>query len=208
MRRRRIRGGCRLVALAGVLAGVFLWAGACRAADSKRDTLFWVAPCDDPKTGCQPGDLDLARWALQAWQAASNGRLHFVETNDRRQALIRVVWASPQGGLYGETAPMQVNGRRGAQIFVVNSTRDVTDALLRDTIVYLTCLHESGHALGLRHTDQFDDIMYSFQYGGDIPEYFGRYRRKLAKREDIRRNSGLSEADRMHLTAALEGGAF
>ncbi|HEY7336392.1 MAG TPA: matrixin family metalloprotease [Bryobacteraceae bacterium] len=176
------------------------------AADQKTDTPFWVAPCDDPKTGCQPGDLDLARWALEAWQTAASGRLHFVETKDRQRALIRLVWASPQGGLYGETVPIEVNGRRGAQIYVVNTTRDVTDTLLRDTIVYLTCLHESGHALGLRHTDRFDDIMYSFQYGGDIPEYFGRYRRKLGRREDIRKNSGLSAADRLHLTESLAAG--
>ena len=153
------------------------------------------------KTGCQAGDLDLARWALENWQAASQGRLHFVETKDRRQALIRLVWASPQGGLYGETVPIEVNGRKGAQIFVVNTTRDVTDALLRDTIVYLTCLHESGHALGLRHTDQFDDIMYSFQYGGDIGEYFGRYRRALSGRADIRKHSGISDGDRRRLAA-------
>jgi hypothetical protein len=182
---------------------LLLAAGCLPAADQNRLTTFWIAPCDDPKTGCQPSDLDLARWALEAWQTASNGRLHFVETKDRQQALIRLVWASPQGGLYGVTVPIEVNGRRGAQIFVANTTQNVIDALLRDTIVYLTCLHESGHALGLRHTDQFDDIMYSFQYGGDIPEYFGRYRRKLVKREDIRKNSGLSAADRMHLAAAL-----
>ena len=91
---------------------------------------------------------------------------------------------------------------------VVNTTQDVTDPLLRDTIVYLTCLHESGHALGLRHTDQFDDIMYSFQYGGDIPEYFGRYRRKLMKREDIRKNSGLSMADRSTLLSILSSVSF
>ena len=193
--------------VAALIAGILLLLVARLAADSKGDTLFWVAPCDDPKTGCQPGDLDLARWALEAWQTAANSRLHFVETKDRQQALLRLVWASPQGGLYGETVPIEVNGRRGAQIFVVNTTRDVTDAMLRDTIVYLTCLHESGHALGLRHTDQFDDIMYSFQYGGDIPEYFGRYRRKLVKREDIRKNSGLSGADRTHLLASLSASA-
>src|SRR6516164_11058843 len=157
--------------------GLLLLAGLVAAADKKEDTPFWVAPCDDAKTGCRPADVDLARWALESWQSASNGKLHFVEAKVPSQALIKVVWASPAGGLYGETVPIEVNGRRGSQIFVVNTTRDVTDAMLRDTIVYLTCLHESGHALGLRHTDQFDDIMYSFQFGGDIPEYFGRYRR-------------------------------
>src|SRR5215472_6642141 len=184
-----------------------LFSGLLGAADKKEDTPFWVAPCDDPKTGCRPADVDLARWALESWQGASNGKLHFVETKVRSQAVIRLVWASPAGGLYGETVPIEVNGKRGAQIFVVNTTQDVADPLLRDTIVYLTCLHESGHALGLRHTDQFDDIMYSFQYGGDIPEYFGRYRRKLVKREDIRKNSGLSGADRTHLLASLSANA-
>ena len=56
---------------------------------------------------------------------------------------------------------------------------------LRDTIVYLTCLHESGHALGLVHTRAFADIMYSFQYGGDITAYFERYRVQLKMRADI-----------------------
>jgi hypothetical protein len=207
MRRRLLSVSNRSLTVAAQSAAILLLAAVCLAADSKSDTPFWVAPCDDSKTGCQPGDLDLARWALEAWQTASNGRLHFVETKDRQQALIRLVWASPQSGLYGETVPIEVKGRRGAQIFVVNTTRDVTDAMLRDTIVYLTCLHESGHALGLRHTDQFDDIMYSFQYGGDIPEYFGRYRRKLVKREDIRKNSGLSGADRTHLISVLAAGS-
>jgi hypothetical protein len=52
----------------------------------------------------------------------------------------------------------------------------------------------------LNHTANFDDIMYSFQYGGDIAEYFGRYRRKLAVRNDIRKNSGLSETDRARIS--------
>jgi len=41
--------------------------------------------------------------------------------------------------------------------------------------------------------------MYSFQYGGDIPEYFGRYRRLLESRADIRKHSGMSAADRQRV---------
>jgi predicted Zn-dependent protease len=69
------------------------------------------------------------------------------------------------------------------------------DDLLRDTIVYLTCLHELGHALGLAHTRDFRDIMFFFGYGGDIVEYFGRYRTQLHARSDIAVVSGLSDSD-------------
>jgi len=44
--------------------------------------------------------------------------------------------------------------------------------------------------------------MYSFQYGGDIVEYFARYRRNLKVRDDIRRNSGLNDRDARLLTGA------
>jgi len=172
--------------LGAAFAGVMLGA----------DTPYWVEPCSNPaETPCVAGDVDLARWALEAWQRASNGGLRLVPANDREKALIRLLWATPEQGLYGETMPITVNGQRGSQIYIRSAATGMKDPLLRDTIVYLTCLHESGHALGLPHTAQFDDIMYTFQYGGDIPEYFGRYRRKLTKREDIRLNSGLSPAD-------------
>jgi hypothetical protein len=116
-----------------------------------------------------------------------------------------VFWATAEQGLYGEARPVLVDGQRGAELYVRPAPlRTGDDKLLRDAIVYLTCLHETGHALGLPHTAAFDDIMYSFQYGGDIPEYFGRYRRKLRARDDIHRNPGMSEADRKHLAEVLD----
>ena len=107
-------------------------------------------------------------------------------------------------GLYGETQRVQVNGKPGAIVYVMPqvsmqgepiASRAVQDNLLRDTIVYLTCVHELGHAVGLQHTRKFEDIMYFFGFGGNIVDYFMRYRSKLQSRSDIVKYSGLSASD-------------
>jgi len=109
--------------------------------------------------------------------------------------------------------PLSVAGRRGGAVFIqpdvsllgeAISSRARQDALFRDTVVYLTCLHEIGHALGLTHTADFRDIMYFFGFGGDIVDYFNRYRIQLGSRTDIARVSGLSAADARRLAAALQ----
>lgn len=163
---------------------------------------YWIDPCPSKSApDCQAGDPELAQWALEAWQSASGGALRLERSSKLETAHIRVFWASGASGLYGEARPIVVDGVRGAEVYVLPeiARSDDRDPLLRDAIVYLTCLHETGHALGLPHTAAFADIMYSFQYGGDIAEYFGRYRRQLAARADIRKHSGISEADRKRL---------
>src|SRR5690242_9377388 len=164
---------------------------------------YWVDPCPGPDSVCHAGDPELAEWAMSAWQAASGGSLKFEKATTREKAHIRVNWTDGRSGLYGEARALVVEGVRGAEVYVVTPAAGSSDALLRDAIVYLTCVHETGHALGLAHTATFADIMYSFQFGGDIAEYFGRYRRLLATRTDIRKHSGMSEADQRHLAAIL-----
>lgn len=158
---------------------------------------YWVEPCTRAESGCVVGDRQLAGWALRAWQKASAGTLEFIPVKDRDLARIRVFWATAEQGKYGEARPIVVDGKRGAEVYVRPAPfRFYEDRVSRDAVVYLTCLHETGHALGLPHTAVFSDIMYSFQYGGNIPEYFERYRRQLRTRSDIGSHAGLSEADR------------
>ena len=166
---------------------------------------YWIEPCERQESGCRSDDPQLAQWTMEAWQNAAPGAVRLTLSKDREHARIRLYWASSEQGLYGEARPILVDGEKGAEVYVRPSPLDTqADRLLRDAIVYLTCLHETGHALGLPHTASFEDIMYSFQYGGDIPEYFARYRRKLHTREDIRKNSGLSDADRRNILLAAD----
>ena len=163
---------------------------------------YWIEPCppDAVKSQvCEPGDPELAKWALEAWQRETGGSLVFKVSATEDHAQIRMRWANASTGLYGEAEPILVDGQRGANVYVFAgpSRAADNDRLLRDTIVYLTCVHESGHALGLQHTAAFADIMYTFQYGGDIAAYFDRYRRLLKSRKDIPQHSGISDADRV-----------
>lgn len=164
---------------------------------------WWIQPCTKEmaaESACEADDAELAGWALHAWQSASDGKLSFTRALSEDKARLRFYWAAGAAGLYGETRPLRVDGRDGAAIYVLPDVTQLgpeisiagkKDRLFRHAVVYLTFLHESGHALGHPHSRDFDSIMYSFGYGGDILEYFSRYRRKLAGREDIARQPGI-----------------
>jgi hypothetical protein len=169
---------------------------------------YWIEPCTRPEAECEAADEQLAEWAMEAWQRASEGNLTFVKS-PLSKARLRLYWAtSGNQGLYGEARAITVDGKPGAEVDIRPNLQALghkvegigsKDRLFRHSIVYVTCLHEIGHALGLPHTRSFTDVMYSFEYGGNILEYFARYRRKLKSREDIRDVSGLSADDERRL---------
>src|SRR5216117_4140201 len=185
------------------IAAVLLLAPQLGRLDNRESITYFI---DDGKgvPGYRDSDRELAKLALDAWSRESGGQLKFSEAKAVESALIRFRWISPNEGLYGETQRVQVNGKPGAIVYVMPqvvvqgeplASRAVQDVLLRDTIVYLTCVHELDHAVGLSHTRKFEDIIYYFGYGGDILDYFMRYRNKLQSRGDIATHSGLSLSD-------------
>src|SRR5881392_3763969 len=133
-------------------------------------------------SGYRETDRDLAMMAFAAWSRESGGKLKFIESKERERALIRLRWISPTEGLYGETQRLEVNGKPGAIVYVMPQVSVQGEPL-------------ASRAVGLSHTRKFEDIMYYFGYGGDILDYFMRYRNKLQSRGDIARHSGLSMSD-------------
>jgi hypothetical protein len=141
----------------------------------------------------------LVERAMKTWSDAADDRVRLVRTPARETAVLRVNFVAGNH-VYGEARP-QVDRETGtivsADVHINRELASAGDRLEQQIILYLTALHEIGHALGLRHTDDFSTIMYSFRRADDGARYFGAYRQRLRSAGDIgtERATGLAPPD-------------
>jgi len=155
--------------------------------------LVWLDRDDAPV-----GAAALVDRALSNWNAAAAGSLVLKRTPDAKAAGIQIHFGM-RPGLYGETRP-RIDPHTGAIVsanVTIATETGIDDPVTARIVVYLTALHELGHGIGLRHTDDFADIMYAFRRPDDGEQYFGAYRRRLHSPDDIgsAQASGLSSND-------------
>ena len=128
--------------------------------------------------------LDVVRDGITDWtDVAGPGIPRFEFVDNMGDADIPIVWeAEPSGGWYIAHCVYdikQMQGRFGvSRILLTGKMRQGVPASLED--VYLTMLHEMGHALGLGHSPASGDVMY---VGGiwylESPELSARDRETL-----------------------------
>ena len=137
--------------------------------------LVWMDPANAPA-----GAEGLVNRALGTWTDAVGRSVILTATHVKGDAVMRVRFARSRGE-YGETVP-HLDPRTGTIVgadVVIASDTGGDDPVMQRIVIYLTALHEIGHAIGLPHTDDFTDIMYSFRRPDDGARYFEAYRRRL-----------------------------
>ena len=159
----------------------------------------WIDPAGAPK-----GGDELVERAMKTWTSAADGRFSLERTATKDAAGIRVHFFT-RDWRYGMTQarPDPKTGLIAEAEVVIAADAD-GDALDRQIVVYLTALHELGHALGLSHSADIADIMYLFRQPGDGERFFGTYRKRLRSADDIgsTRATGMS-ADDVRVLRAL-----
>lgn len=176
------RTGWRLAGLAGAAAAL---AASPRDAERPRWDVGQAIPLWVEHVKVPEDHVEMVRRAARTWSRASAGALRFADVGEFPNSGIRVRFVRDDEN-FGEAVPYVDRGKgrivRGDVVLLMDPPGD---RLRKQLVVYLSALHEFGHALGLAHVDEFGDVMYPFRSPADAERFFLGYRRTLRSSQDI-----------------------
>jgi len=123
--------------------------------------------------GYKVGDAQLLRNAFDTWQKQSNGKIQFTFEQTESKADITCTWVSEQAQLQSKDAAgvceRSVNNsghilRANLKLLTLtpgNYRRTFNDDVARKRCIATLCLHEIGHSIGLNHSSNKQDIMWT-----------------------------------------------
>jgi predicted Zn-dependent protease len=132
-----------------------------------------------------PGYYNEIEKALNYWEAGGNGKLNYTpvfEIVDLENADIRITWVenlekneSAPVGVGGFTTPQIENGRfvHVDILLGVGDCKGTDWVQYDDDTMFVLAKHELGHALGLEHSNDKQDIMYpDYKQKNDLSSFF------------------------------------